>query len=427
LEPRYQPSAFTFNSGLPDGKMATISRPAAASNGNVEFESGDDFVLNSDTRLTQATFTGLLPSNAPLSNVQQVVVEIYRVFPKDSDTTRTPKVPTRQNSPSDVAFDSRDSATAGDLTFTDAILNGTFTANASVQTTNSIAVHSGGDGAVTGEEVQFTVNFAKPLDLPADHYFFVPQVLLSSGNFLWLSAPRPITGAGTTPFTPDLQSWMRDDPPLAPDWLRIGTDIIAGSPAPTFNASFALSGQTFTPQISSLSQTSAAEGSPGLTLTVNGSHFTSQSTVLFNGQALATTFVSASKLQAVLPSNLLADEATNAISVNNPAGDVSAAQTFTVTDNVPALNATISQGPSLQKVTISGQVGDQAFEGHKVRIKWGDGTVQTLDLGSGPGGSFSLSHKFKKQGPRRRIIVVTALDDEGTASAPVSFSVRVHR
>jgi hypothetical protein len=36
---------------------------------------------------------------------------------------------------------------------------------------------------------------------------------------------------------------MRDDPPLAPDWLRIGTDIIGGT---TFNATFELSGQTVT-------------------------------------------------------------------------------------------------------------------------------------------------------------------------------------
>jgi hypothetical protein len=82
-----------------------------------------------------------------------------------------------------------------------------------------------------------TVNFNPPISLPADHYFFRPEVLLSSGDFLWLSAPKP-----TTPplFTGDLQSWIRNDA-LAPDWLRIGTDITAQGP---FNAAFSLSGET---------------------------------------------------------------------------------------------------------------------------------------------------------------------------------------
>ena len=61
--------------------------------------------------------------------------------------------------------------------------------------------------------MQFSVDFTTPFLLPADHYFFVPQVQLSDGNFLWLSAPKPI-GADGTPFPPgftDLQSWTRDD------------------------------------------------------------------------------------------------------------------------------------------------------------------------------------------------------------------------
>ena len=101
--------------------------------------------------------------------------------------------------------------------------------------------HTGGDGAVTGEEVQFSVNFTTPLLLPADHYFFVPQVQLSDGTFLWLSAPKPIVAPGT-PFPPgftDLQSWTRDDPGIAPDWLRVGTDIVG---AGAFNAAFSLTG-----------------------------------------------------------------------------------------------------------------------------------------------------------------------------------------
>jgi hypothetical protein len=242
--------AFFFSTGNPDGKIATASRPGT---GTFEIESADDFILSSTTSITSSTFTGLLTGTAP--SVGEVTVEIYRVFPQDSDVGRTSgpptfstsQVPTRVNSPSDVAFSSRDSAVTGDLTFLTASL-GSFTVNNSVlpggihptpgQTT-------GGDGPVTGTEVQFTVTLTNPFLLPADHYFFVPQVDVSGGDFLWLSAPRPIVAPGT-PFPPgstDLQSWTRDVY-LDPDWLRVGTDIVGGTNSPTFNAVFSLTGVT---------------------------------------------------------------------------------------------------------------------------------------------------------------------------------------
>lgn len=94
---------------------------------------------------------------------------------------------------------------------------------------------------MTGQEVLFNVTFTAPFLLPADHYFFIPQVALPPGaNFLWLSAPKPIVPPGT-PFLPDLQSWIRNAN-LDPDWLRIGTDIVGGNPAPTFNGTFSLAG-----------------------------------------------------------------------------------------------------------------------------------------------------------------------------------------
>ena len=161
-------------------------------------------------------------------------------------TFSTSQVPTRVNSPSDVEFDDR-SASAHTLTFTPGIIQPTFTAANSVL--NGIhplpGIKTGGEGAVTGQEVQFNVIFSTPFSLPADHYFFVPQVQLSSGDFFWLSAPRPIVPPGT-PFPPgstDLQEWIRNEN-LAPDWLRVGTDIVGGTPAPTFNAAFSLAGQT---------------------------------------------------------------------------------------------------------------------------------------------------------------------------------------
>jgi hypothetical protein len=256
LEVRLQQSAFFFSTGVPDGKIATIAEPANAHNHQVEYESADDFVLSSETRINHATFTGLLTGRAMPWDLKNVVVEIYRVFPNDSNVGRTsgpptfstPHVPTRVNSPSDVAFRSLDSG-HGQLNYRTHVLNYNFKALASVSSANKVSLKSGGNGPVTAPEVKFDVSFGNhPLDLPAGHYFFVPQVGLSGrapagSHFLWLSAPKPIVPPGT-PFpagNTDLQSWMRDDPPLAPDWLRIGTDIIGGT---TFNATFELSGQT---------------------------------------------------------------------------------------------------------------------------------------------------------------------------------------
>jgi hypothetical protein len=245
---------FFFSTGNPDGKIATAARPDAG--GNFEIESADDFVLTAPTTLNSATFTGLIPTG---SHVNDVVVEVYRVFPFDSDVARTsgpptfstPQVPTRVNSPSDIAFESRDSA-GGTLSFGTSVVAPSFTANNSVQPGGiklNTTLIPAGDGQVTGEEVQFNVTFTDPFSLPSDHYFFVPQVELDSGTFLWLSAPRPIVPPGTafpTGFT-DLQSWTRDAM-LDPDWMRIGTDIVGGSPAPTFNASFSLTGNTIVPE-----------------------------------------------------------------------------------------------------------------------------------------------------------------------------------
>jgi hypothetical protein len=223
--------------------MATASRPS--SGGKIEIESADDFAVQSTTQITSATFTGLLPLSASLSDVLDVRIEIYRVFPKDSDTVRLPDVPTRTNSPSDVAFDER-SASEKTLTFTPGIVQSSFTAGNSVL--NGINpkpdFNTKGEGQVTGQEVQFDVLFSKPFVLPSDHYFFVPQVQLTNGDFFWLSAPKPIVPPGTSfpPGFTDLQEWVRNEN-LAPDWLRVGTDIVGGNPAPQFNAAFSLSGQ----------------------------------------------------------------------------------------------------------------------------------------------------------------------------------------
>jgi hypothetical protein len=231
----------TLSTGDPDGLMATATRPSG--NGKIEIETGDDFVLNQEAVITNVSFTGLLTGGATTANISQVVVEIYGVFPVASTVPPSGNVPTRANSPSDVALDSRDSNAIG-LTFTTNTLNPTLMAGNSVlngifpkpnQTTM-------GEGPVTGVEALVSTTLSSPFHLAAGHYFLVPQVLMRSADqeFYWLSAPRPIVPPGT-PFMPDLQSWIRNEN-LQPDWLRVGTDV--EGQGRTFNASFTILGQT---------------------------------------------------------------------------------------------------------------------------------------------------------------------------------------
>jgi PEP-CTERM motif len=188
--------------------------------------------------LLTATPAGAIPT------VNDVEIELYHVFPVDSDPTRTPNVVTRTNSPSDNNFAAADGA-LGQLTFTTTVLNPSFTAANSVFNNINPKPNqfTGGQGPMTGAEVQFNVHFNTPLSVtPGDHIFFRPEVDFgSAADFLWLSAPKPIVPPGTPFANPaqDLQSWTRNDGPgaLAPDWSRIGTDITGQGP---FNATFEL-------------------------------------------------------------------------------------------------------------------------------------------------------------------------------------------
>jgi hypothetical protein len=227
---------FSFSTGNPDGKLGALSR--RPSPGKIETETADDFVLTVPTVISRATIHGLIPSGAPVSSITEVEIEIYRVFPKDSNTLRAITVPTRANSPSDVEIDAapRDSNNTT-LGFGATLESESFTvANTVVNGIHPSPIQfTGGEGARTGEEVEIDITFTPPIFLPADRYFFRPEAQVTSGDFLYLSAPKPI------PAPADLQAWIRNAN-LAPDWLRIGNDItgVMGG----FNMTFSVAGNT---------------------------------------------------------------------------------------------------------------------------------------------------------------------------------------
>jgi hypothetical protein len=247
-------SPFFFATGSPNGLLGALSRRPSA--GKIETETADDFLLQETTVITQATIFGLIPVGTPLDNIRDVEVEAYHIFPDDSDVSRTsgsptfstPKVPTRVNSPSDVEINTATrERTAGTLTISAQVVSANFMVSDTV--VNNISLKAGSEGPRSGEEVKITITFTTPIVLPAGHYFFRPEVLLTNGDdFLYLSGPRPIVSPAGTPFptgVTDLQAWIRNSN-LAPDWLRIGTDIIDGAtpPTPTFNMAFSLTGET---------------------------------------------------------------------------------------------------------------------------------------------------------------------------------------
>lgn len=234
---------FFFSTGNADGRLGALSRPASA--GKIETETADDFFLQETTAITRATITGLIPAGTPLENITDVEVELYHIFPLDSTNPPSGNVPSRVNSPADVEIASatRD-GNQRTLAFSASLLNASFTvANSVVNGINQLPnTATMGEGPRSGEEVEITINFTTPIILPAGHYFFRPEVLVTTGDFLYLSAPRPIVPPGT-PVAGDLQAWIRNSN-IAPDWVRIGTDIIDGPTPPTFNMTFSLNGDT---------------------------------------------------------------------------------------------------------------------------------------------------------------------------------------
>jgi len=228
---------FSFTTGTPDGLMGAASR--RASPGKLETETADDFTLDQTTVIRRATIVGLVPPGALPQDIKEVEVEVYHIFPLDSAIPPSGKVPSRANSPSDVEIDTATRAGhSGTLTFSPNVLNANFRVGNTVVNNLKVATAPpGGEGSTAGQEVEITITFTSPIILPAGHYFFRPEVLLTNGDFLYLSAPK------TIPAPKDLQAWIRNSS-LAPDWLRIGTDIVGGAAPPNFNMTFSLTGET---------------------------------------------------------------------------------------------------------------------------------------------------------------------------------------
>jgi hypothetical protein len=196
---------FFLSTGSPDGRLGALSQPPNF--GKLETETADDFIVTEATSITQATIIGLIPAGMPLANIRNVEVEIYHVFPKDSDVGRTSgpptfsttAVPTRVNSPGDVEIDAatRDGS-EGTLVFHVSLLSPSFSVQNTVvdgiiKAPNNV---THGEGPASGEPVQITITFTPPILLPVEHYFFRPEVLVTTFNMTFSLKGETIHEAG---------------------------------------------------------------------------------------------------------------------------------------------------------------------------------------------------------------------------------------
>lgn len=134
------------------------------------------------------------------------------------------------------------------------------------------------------------------------------------------------------------------------------------SPSAVATATYTINIPPGAPVISSMSPAYTNAGGAGFTLTVNGSGFSSQSTVAWGSTALSTQYVSAAQLKAQVPASNIASAGTASITVQTPGAGTSNTMSFevdtassgTTPPTFSSLTATVTAGATAAyPVTLS--------------------------------------------------------------------------
>ena len=180
------------------------------------------------------------------------------------------------------------------------------------------------------------------------------------------------------------------------------------------------------PTLSSLSPSSAALGSNGFTLTVNGGSFVSGAQVLWNGSPRTTTFVNVNQLTANIPASDVASGTSASVAVSNPApggGQSAGSLPFTITapaNPVPVLTALVQTSAAVGAPAFTLAVNGSNFVPASV-VQWNGSALATTFGTSGslsatvPAGDLVSAGSFS-------ITVFTPSPGGGT-SAALSFLV----
>ncbi len=154
----------------------------------------------------------------------------------------------------------------------------------------------------------------------------------SNSTVEWNGTALPTTFVNSTTLTVSLSA----------DQLQsLGTEqITVNNPGPGGSATVPVAVLVYpVPSITSIAPASAAAGSASLQITLTGTSFVTGSVVFFDQTAIATTYVSATSITAMVPAGLLVNGHNAAVAVQNqtPIVTMSSPMTFAVTAPAPVL------------------------------------------------------------------------------------------
>jgi hypothetical protein len=332
--------------------------------------------------------------------------------------------------------------------------------------TPSVTVTNPSPGGGISNAVTFTINAANN-PVPAIATLQPSSASAGSGAFtLTINGSGFVAGSavkfgGTARTTTYVSATQLTAAILAADVASTGTpSVTVTNPSPGGGISNSV---TFTinaannplPAITTLSPSSTTAGSSAFALTVNGSNFVAGSQVIFSGNALSTTYVSANQLTATIPSALVASAGTPAVTVTNPSpgGGTSNAVSFTINaanNPVPTLTtlapSSTTAGSSAFALTVNGSgfvsgsivnFGGTARATTYVSATQLTAAILAADVASAgtpsvtvtnptPGGGTSNGVTFTVNTPSNPVPAITTLAPSATTAGSAAFTLTVN-
>jgi endonuclease G len=189
--------------------------------------------------------------------------------------------------------------------------------------------------------------------------------------------------------------------------------------------SYGASNSNPTPIAASMSPTTDTLGGPGFTLTVNGSNFLQNSSVVnWNGNNLATTYVSSIKLTAVVPASFLTSAGTVNVTVFNANGGTSASLPFALVygqnNPVPAVRYLTQSACQIGRPDMNITIAGNYFVPASV-VEWNGTPLTTTYVSSNQITALVPANLISGVGTAA--VTVYAPPPAGGSSAPLNFSV----